>query len=69
MFRHADVICLCLVCIPVAVVVVNPHLHTCFGGVLPYFEVTGHPVPVSSLGFKCPDFLFRTVAILYILQR
>ena len=22
-----------------------------FGGVLPYFEVTGHPVPVSSLGF------------------
>ena len=26
-----------------------------FGGVLPYFEVTGHPVPVSSLGFKCPD--------------
>ena len=26
-----------------------------FRGVLPYFEVTGHPVPVSSLGFKCPD--------------
>ena len=25
------------------------------GGVLPYFEVAGHPVPVSSLGFKCPD--------------
>ena len=30
--------------------------HPClFGGVLPYFEMTGHPVPVSSLGFKCPD--------------
>ena len=27
------------------------------GGVLPYFEVTGHPVSVSSLGFKCPDCL------------
>ena len=26
-----------------------------FGGVLPYFEVTGHPVPVSSLEFKYPD--------------
>ena len=26
-----------------------------FGGVLPYFEVTGQPVPVSSLGFMCPD--------------
>ena len=26
-----------------------------FGGVLPYFEVTGNLVPVSSLGFKCPD--------------
>ena len=25
------------------------------GGVIPYFDVTGHPVPVSSLGFKCPD--------------
>ena len=30
------------------------HLYL-FGGVLPYFEMTGHPVPVSSLGFKCPD--------------
>ena len=27
-----------------------------FGGVLPYFEVTGNPVPVSSLRFKCPDY-------------
>ena len=26
-----------------------------FGGVLPYFEVMGHPVPLSWLGFKCPD--------------
>ena len=26
-----------------------------FGCVLPYFEMMGHPVPVSSLGFKCPD--------------
>ena len=26
-----------------------------FGGVLPYFKVTGHPVPLSSIGFKCPD--------------
>ena len=25
------------------------------GDVFPYFEVTGHPVPVSSLGFKCQD--------------
>ena len=25
------------------------------GVVLPCFEETGHPVPVSSLGFKCPD--------------
>ena len=24
--------------------------------ILPYFELTGHPVPVSSLGFKCPFF-------------
>ena len=28
-----------------------------FGGVLSYLEVTRHPVPVSSLGFKCPDCL------------
>ena len=27
-----------------------------FGGVLPYLEVTGHPVSVFSQGFKCPDF-------------
>ena len=35
-------------------------------GVLPYFEVTGHPVPVSSLGFKCPDcFLWNCNYIVY----
>ena len=22
---------------------------------IPYFELTGHPVPVFSLGFVCPD--------------
>ena len=37
-----------------------------FGGVLPYFEVTGHPVPVSSLGFKCPDcFIWNFNYIVY----
>ena len=37
-----------------------------FGGVLPYFEVTGHPVPVSSLGFKCPDcFIWNCSYIVY----
>ena len=36
------------------------------GGVLPYFEVTGHPVPVSSLGFKCPDcFIWNCSYIVY----
>ena len=25
------------------------------GCILPYFEAAGHPVSVSSLGFKCPD--------------
>ena len=41
--------CCCCCCLPT---------HPClFGGVLPYFEVTGHPVPVSALGFKCPDCL------------
>ena len=30
----------------------SPYL---LGGVLPYFEVMVHPVPVSSLRFKCPD--------------
>ena len=25
------------------------------GGVLLYFEVTGHPVPASLLGFKYPE--------------
>ena len=39
--------CCCCCCLPTP-----PCL---FGGVLPYFEVTGHPVPISSLGFKCPD--------------
>ena len=37
-----------------------------FGGVLPYFEVTGHPVPVSSLLFKCPDcFIWNCSYIVY----
>ena len=37
-----------------------------FGGVLPYFEVTGNPVPVSSLGFKCPDcFIWNCSCIVY----
>ena len=37
-----------------------------FGGILPYFEVTGHPVPVSSLGFKCPDcFIWNCSYIVY----
>ena len=41
--------------------------HPClFGSVLPYFEVTGHPVPVSSLGFKCPDcFIWNCSYIVY----
>ena len=35
--------------------------HPClFGGVLQYFEVTGHPVPVSSLGFKWLDCFIRS---------
>ena len=49
---------LCLCCIPTP-----PCL---FGGVLPYFEVTGHPVLVSSLGFKCPDgFIWNCSYIVY----
>ena len=37
-----------------------------FGGVLPYFEVTGHPVPAFSLGFKCPDcFIWNCSNIVY----
>ena len=37
-----------------------------FGGVLPYVEVTGHPVSVSSLGFKCPDcFIWNCSYIVY----
>ena len=36
------------------------------GGVLPYFEVTGHPVPVSSPGFKCLDcFIWNCSYIVY----
>ena len=41
------------------VAVVYPH-HV--AGVLPYFEVTGHPAPVSSLGV--PTVSFGTVGIL-----
>ena len=37
-----------------------------YGGVLPYLEVTGHPVSVSSLGFKCPDcFIWNCNYIVY----
>ena len=37
-----------------------------FGGVLSYFEVMGHPVPVSSLGFKWPDcFIWNCSYIVY----
>ena len=37
-----------------------------FGGVLPYFEVTWHPVLVSSLGFKCPDcFIWHCSYVVY----
>ena len=43
-YLNCDECCCC--CLPTA-----PCL---FGGVLPYFKVTGHPVPVSALGFKCP---------------
>ena len=48
-------------------VVVDPPIYPClFGGVFPYFEVTGHPVPVSSLGFKCPDcFIWNCNYIVY----
>ena len=36
------------------------------GGVLPYFEVTGHPVPVSLIGFACPDcFIWNCSYIVY----
>ena len=38
-----------------------------FGGVLPYFEVMGHPVTVSSLGFKCPEcFIWNCSYIVYL---
>ena len=41
--------------------------HPClFGGVFLYFEVMGHPVPVPSLGFKCPDcFIWNWSYIIY----
>ena len=40
-----------------------------FVGVLPYLEETGHPVPVSSLGFKCPDvFIWNCSSIVYYLK-
>ena len=52
----------------------NCHHHCCccrptppclFGGVLPYFEVTGHPVAFSSLGFKCSDCIWNCSYIVY----
>ena len=46
-------------------VVVDPHLHGCLG-VSFHTELMGHPVPVSSLGFKCPDgFIWDCSYILY----
>ena len=52
--------------ITIVVVVVDLYLHACHGGVLPYFEVTGHPLPVPSLGFKCPDcFIWNCSHIVY----
>ena len=43
-----------------------PTLPCLFGGVLPYFEVTGHLFPVSSLGFKCLDcFIWNCSYIVY----
>ena len=37
-----------------------------FGGDFPYFELTGHPVQVSSLEFKCPDcFIWNCSYIVY----
>ena len=41
--------------------------HPClFGDVLLYFEITGHPVPVYSLRFKCPDcFIWNCSYIVY----
>ena len=37
-----------------------------FGDVLPYFKVTGDPVPVSSLRFKCSDcFIWNCSYIVY----
>ena len=55
---HATMCCCCL------------HTPPCLlGGVLPYFEVTGHPVPVSSLGLKCPDcFIWNCSHIVYPLR-
>ena len=36
------------------------------GGVIPYFEVTGYQVPVSSLEFKCLDcFIWKCSYIVY----
>ena len=54
--KHIFVCCCCL-----------PTPPCLFGGVLPYFEVTGHPVPVSSLRFKCPDcFIWNCYIYSYI---
>ena len=44
----------------------QPTLPCLSGCILPYFAVTGHPVPVSSLGFKCPDcFIWNCSFIVY----
>ena len=49
------------------VVLCRPTSPCLFGGVLPYFEVTGNSVPVSSQGLKCPDcFIWNCSYIVYI---
>ena len=49
--KKLQMLCACLACC----LCCQPTPPCLFGGVLSYFEVTGHPVTVSSLGFKCPD--------------
>ena len=56
----------------VVAVAVDPHLHVCLEVSFHTLkcEVMGHPVPVSSLGFKCPAcFIWNCSYVLSILQR
>ena len=44
----------------------SAHTSMLVEGVLPYFEVTGHPVPGFSLGSKCPDcFIWNCSYVVY----